>query len=76
MGLVPDEDYILPLGKARVVRRGRDVTLVTHLLGVSVAVEAASILASRGIEVEIIDLLTLYRRQVVDVSLHAAGQAT
>lgn len=59
-GPVPEDDYVLPLGKARVVRRGRDVTLVTHLLGVSVAQEAAAILANRGIEVEVIDLLTLY----------------
>lgn len=59
-GPVPDGDYILPLGKARVVRRGRDLTLVTHLLGVQAALDAAEILAARGIDAEVIDLLTLY----------------
>ncbi|MDA8139394.1 MAG: pyruvate dehydrogenase complex E1 component subunit beta [Desulfobacteraceae bacterium] len=59
-GPVPAEEYILPLGKARVVRKGRDLTLVTHLIGVSAALEAAQILMSQGIEMEVIDLVTLY----------------
>jgi 2-oxoisovalerate dehydrogenase E1 component len=59
-GPVPEAEYTLPLGKARVVRQGRDLTLVTHLIGVSAALEAAGILAAQGIEVEIIDLVTLY----------------
>jgi pyruvate/2-oxoglutarate/acetoin dehydrogenase E1 component len=59
-GPVPEGDYTLPLGKARIVRKGTDFTLVTHLLGVSVALEAAEILASQGIHAEIIDLVTLY----------------
>ncbi|GAB6097937.1 alpha-ketoacid dehydrogenase subunit alpha/beta [Desulfatiferula olefinivorans] len=59
-GPVPDGDYILPLGKARVVRRGRGLTLVTHLLGVQAALDAAESLSARGIDAEVIDLLTLY----------------
>ena len=54
------EVYLLHLGKDRVVRTGSDVTLVTHLLGVGAAVDAAGLLAQRGIEVDIIDLCTLY----------------
>ncbi len=59
-GPVPETEYTLPLGKARVVRQGRDLTLVTHLIGVSAALEAAETLAAQGVEMEIIDLVTLY----------------
>ncbi|MEO5640303.1 MAG: pyruvate dehydrogenase complex E1 component subunit beta [Sphingomicrobium sp.] len=53
------EDYVLPIGKARVVRPGNDVTLVTYSIGVAVALEAARELAEAGIEAEVIDLRTL-----------------
>jgi 2-oxoisovalerate dehydrogenase E1 component len=59
-GPVPQEAYTLPLGKARVVRQGGDLTLVTHLIGVSAALEAAEVLSAQGIGMEIIDLVTLY----------------
>jgi pyruvate/2-oxoglutarate/acetoin dehydrogenase E1 component len=59
-GVVPDEDYTLPLGKARIVRHGDDVTIVTHLLGVGVSLEAIKNLAAAGISAEVIDLVTLY----------------
>ena len=59
-GKVPDTEYTLPLGKARVARQGRDITIVTWLLGVSAACDAADILAAKGIEAEVIDLVTLY----------------
>jgi 2-oxoisovalerate dehydrogenase E1 component len=59
-GVVPDEDYTLPLGRARVVRRGDDVTIVTHLLGVGVSLEAAKHLDNAGFSAEVIDLVTLY----------------
>ena len=59
-GELPAEEYTLPIGKARVVRKGAHVTIVTFLLGIGIAQEAASVLAEQGIEVEIIDLLTLY----------------
>ena len=59
-GKVPTEEYLLPLGKARVVRTGNDVTLVTHLLGVGVATDVADRLAQKGIGVEVIDLCSLY----------------
>jgi 2-oxoisovalerate dehydrogenase E1 component len=59
-GPVPEEDYTLPLGKARIVHAGSDVTVVSHLLGVRVALDAADILAAGGIEAEVIDLVTLY----------------
>jgi pyruvate dehydrogenase E1 component beta subunit len=57
---VPEmDDYVLPIGKARVVREGSDVTLVTYSIGVGVALEAAEQLAGEGIDAEVIDLRTL-----------------
>jgi pyruvate dehydrogenase E1 component beta subunit len=52
-------DYVLPIGKAAVVRQGGDVTLVSYSIGVGVALEAAGKLAEEGIEAEVIDLRTL-----------------
>ena len=57
---VPDvEDYVLPIGKAKVVRPGKDVTLVSYSIGIGVALEAAKQLLSEGIDAEVIDLRTL-----------------
>jgi pyruvate dehydrogenase E1 component beta subunit len=53
------DDYVLPIGKARIARAGTDVTLVSYSIGVGVALEAASQLAEQGIEAEVIDLRTL-----------------
>ncbi|WP_340264137.1 pyruvate dehydrogenase complex E1 component subunit beta [Sphingobium mellinum] len=53
------EDYVLPIGKARIVRPGADMTLVSYSIGVGIALEAAEALAAEGIEAEVIDLRTL-----------------
>ena len=53
------DDYVLPIGKARIAREGKDVTLVSYSIGVGVALEAATKLAEEGIEAEVIDLRTL-----------------
>jgi len=53
------EDYVLPIGKARIIREGKDVTLVSYSIGVGVALDAAETLAGEGIEAEVIDLRTL-----------------
>jgi pyruvate dehydrogenase E1 component beta subunit len=53
------DDYVLPIGKARVCREGRDVTLVSYSIGVGLALDAAGKLAAEGIEAEVIDLRTL-----------------
>ncbi len=53
------EDHVLPIGKARVIREGNDVTLVSYSIGVGVALQAAETLAGEGIEAEVIDLRTL-----------------
>jgi pyruvate dehydrogenase E1 component beta subunit len=57
---VPDEPETLPLGQARVVREGRDLTLVAYGAMVRVAREAADLLAAEdGVECEVIDLQTI-----------------
>ena len=57
---VPEvEDFVLPIGKARIRRGGTDVTLVAHSRMVKFALEAAEELAGHGIEAEVIDLRSL-----------------
>jgi pyruvate dehydrogenase E1 component beta subunit len=57
---IPDlDDHVLPIGKARVVREGTDVTIVTYSIGVGLSLEAAEKLSAQGIEAEVIDLRTL-----------------
>ena len=53
------DDYVLPIGKARVCRTGSDVTIVSYSITVGQALEAAEKLAEQGIEAEVIDLRTL-----------------
>jgi pyruvate dehydrogenase E1 component beta subunit len=53
------DDHVLPIGKARIAREGKDVTLVSYSIGVGVALDAAETLAGEGIEAEVIDLRTL-----------------
>jgi pyruvate dehydrogenase E1 component subunit beta len=52
-------DYVLPIGRARVVRRGTDVTIVAWSMGMSYALKAADELAKENISAEVIDLRTL-----------------
>jgi 2-oxoisovalerate dehydrogenase E1 component beta subunit len=56
---LPAEDYTVPIGKARVVREGRDVSVITYAAMVYIALEAADILAKEGIELEVVDLRTV-----------------
>jgi pyruvate dehydrogenase E1 component beta subunit len=59
-GEVPKlDDYVIPIGKARVVRSGGHVTLISWSNGMSYALKAADELAKDGIEAEVIDLRTL-----------------
>ena len=53
------EDYVLPIGKAKIARAGKDVTIVSWSMGMSYALKAADELAKEGIEAEVIDLRTL-----------------
>ena len=56
---VPDEDEPLPLGEARIVREGWDITLIAYGAMLSRTLEAADALADDGIQAEVVDLLTI-----------------
>ena len=53
------DDHVLPIGKARVVREGTDVTIVSYSIGVGLSLDAADTLAAEGISAEVIDLRTI-----------------
>jgi len=56
---LPAEDYTVPLGKAKVVREGSDLSIITYGAMVWVAVDAAEQLAAEGVDCEVLDLRTL-----------------
>lgn len=58
-GPVPDGDYVVELGKARVAREGTDVTVVAWSAAVQIALQAADDAQAQGVSVEVIDLRTL-----------------
>ncbi|HMP30001.1 MAG TPA: transketolase C-terminal domain-containing protein, partial [Saprospiraceae bacterium] len=58
-GMVPDGDYIVPIGKAAIRREGTDVTLVSYNKMIQVALQAAVELQKEGISAEVIDLRTI-----------------
>lgn len=59
-GEVPSHDYTVPLGQADIKRRGKTLTVVTYGMVVHEALEAAGLVAAEGIDVEVVDLRTLY----------------
>ncbi|MEO6868834.1 MAG: pyruvate dehydrogenase complex E1 component subunit beta [Ginsengibacter sp.] len=58
-GLIPEEEYLIPIGKAKVAREGKDVTIVSFNKMMKVALGAADELAKENIEAEVIDLRTI-----------------
>ena len=58
-GEVPEEEYLIPLGKADVKRAGKDVTIITYSKSVLTSLDAAKELESKGIDAEVLDLRTL-----------------
>lgn len=58
-GEVPDEEYLVPIGKADIKREGSDVTLVVHSKPLKMALEAAEELAKQDIHAEVVDLRSL-----------------
>jgi len=56
---VPNGDVVVPIGKARIMRAGSSVTIVSYSIGVGLALEAAQKLAAEGIDAEVVDLRTL-----------------
>jgi pyruvate dehydrogenase E1 component beta subunit len=53
------DDWVLPIGKARIMKPGKDVTIVSYSIGVGIALEAAEKLTEQDIDAEVIDLRTL-----------------
>lgn len=58
-GEVPDEEYLIPIGKADIKRPGDQVTVITWGQGLPIALEAAELVAADGLSCEVIDLRTL-----------------
>ncbi|MDR3225128.1 MAG: hypothetical protein LBT52_02390 [Clostridiales Family XIII bacterium] len=58
-GEVPEEEYLIPLGKANIMREGKDVTIISYSLTALKALKAAEMLESDGIDAEVLDLRTL-----------------
>ena len=58
-GELPEEEYLIPLGKADVKRAGTDVTLISYSKSVHTSLEAAQMLEAKGVQAEVIDLRTL-----------------
>jgi 2-oxoisovalerate dehydrogenase E1 component beta subunit len=56
---VPDTDYIVPLGQAKIRREGTDLSIVTFGAMVYTALDAAAVLAAEGIQAEVLDLRSL-----------------
>jgi 2-oxoisovalerate dehydrogenase E1 component beta subunit len=57
--VLPEGDYTVPIGKARIARPGRDLTIITYGAMLWTSLEAAATLEAEGIDVEVIDLRTL-----------------
>ncbi len=58
-GEVPDGENLVPIGKSKVQRPGKDVTIVTYSKGLEISLKAADELAKEGVEAEVVDLRTL-----------------
>jgi acetoin:2,6-dichlorophenolindophenol oxidoreductase subunit beta len=76
IGAVPEEQYEVPIGKARVAREGTDVTIVTLSLSVHHALDVAEKLESEGISVEVLDLRSLVPldREAIVASVSKTGR--
>lgn len=59
LGEVPEEEYLIPIGKADVKRQGTDVTLVSYNKMMKVALKAAEVLEQEGVSAEVVDLRTI-----------------
>lgn len=65
---IPVEEYLVPIGKARVAREGSDVTLISHSRMVLICLETAAVLAKKGIKAEVIDLRTVKPLDIATVA--------
>ena len=65
---IPTEEYLVPIGKAKVVREGKHITLVSYSRMIKFCKEAADEMAKKGIQVEIIDLRTIKPLDIATVA--------
>ena len=74
---LPAEEYTVPIGKAKVVREGRDLSIITYGAMVWTALEAAETLAAEGCSVEVVDLRTLapLDRETICASVRKTSKA-
>lgn len=76
-GEVPEEDYVLPIGKADVKRPGKDLTVISYGLMLHFCLEAAERLGKEGVEVEVVDprTLALLDKETILASVKKTGKA-
>jgi len=76
-GVVPEEDYTVPIGQARVAREGSDLTVIAYSYMLLRALEAAEAAAQEGIEVEVVDPRTLIPldEETLVASVNKTGRA-
>jgi len=74
---IPQEEYLIPIGKAKVVQPGKEVTLVAHSRMVNLCKQAVDELAKKGIQVELIDLRTIKPLDITTIadSVRKTGRA-
>lgn len=65
---IPEEEYLVPIGKAKVVQEGRDLTLISHSRMVLVCQKVVQELAKEGIHIELIDLRTIKPLDIVTIA--------
>ena len=75
-GVVPEEDYLIPFGEARMVREGKDLTIVAMSRMVDLATKAAAALAEQGVSAEVLDPRTIVPldRQTITASIKKTGR--
>jgi pyruvate dehydrogenase E1 component beta subunit len=76
-GEVPDDDYTLPIGRASVMREGKDVTIISYSMTAVKAMKAACMLEEEGVDAEVIDLRTLspLDKETIIASVKKTGRA-
>lgn len=65
---IPVDEYLVPIGKAKIVREGSDLTLVSHSRMLNLSLEAAETLAKQGIHAEVVDLRTIRPLDIATVA--------
>ena len=75
-GVVPEEEYLIPFGEARMVREGKDLTIVAMSRMVDLATKAAAALAEQGVSAEVLDPRTIVPldRQTITASIKKTGR--